>query len=98
MQIVTDDNPASVAVHTFIEIKKALKKQGEDASDATALALTRAAATFAVAQHTLSLAETVGGLEDSLRTDHPLQAQTFSGLTEALGEIAAAIRDAAPTA
>ncbi|MBB6064097.1 hypothetical protein [Pseudoxanthomonas broegbernensis] len=73
MQIGTDDNPATVAVHTFIEIKKALKKAGEQNSDETALQLTRAAATFAIAQHTLTLAETVGGLEDTLRTDHPLQ-------------------------
>ena len=71
MRIATDDNPATLAIHTFIEIKKALKKQGEDASDETALTLTRAAATFAVAQHTLGLAETIADAVAANRNSAP---------------------------
>jgi hypothetical protein len=40
---------------------------------------------------TLGLATTIRGLGEYLRSDHPLQAETFRGIEDALGSIANAI-------
>lgn len=40
-----------------------------------------------------SLVEAINGLQEPLRSDHPLQGQTFDDLALALGKIAGAIED-----
>ena len=53
----------------------------------------KAAAGDQIARSVLELAETVGGLQDSLRSDHPLQSQTFDGIAGALNNISTVLDD-----
>ena len=76
MQIGTDDNPATVAVHTFIEIKKALKKAGWSTGDVDLFEVNEAFAAVAmIAMHDLSIGRDVMNIHGgACALGHPIGA------------------------
>jgi len=40
-----------------------------------------------------AIAKSLNSLQDSLRTDHPLMGETFSGITDSIADVAQSIRE-----
>ena len=51
---------------------------------------------YAIAVALLKVAEVLAELNENIRTDHPLQGETFDGITLALGDIASALKKDPP--
>jgi len=51
---------------------------------------------YAILEFDRTINKNLGPLFDALRTDHPLQGETFSRLADSLDNIAEAIRQATP--
>jgi hypothetical protein len=74
-------------------------KAGDDSGYAIAFALLEIATQLSGVKHEVagaieSVATAIVGLQDSLRSDHPLQGETFDGLCGSLDGIAEAIGNA----
>lgn len=72
----------------MIEIEQGWKRKAEkDGEYAIAVAL------IEIAEAILHTAQVIQGLHAALRSDHPLQGETFGELSSAIGEVADAIRE-----
>lgn len=84
---MNDLDPADLAVALFLDVERQLKTAGKPSSSELTLSLAKVAAHLAIAQ-------SIDGLRESLRSDHPLQGETLDGVRDALQAIADNIGDA----